>query len=255
MVLKIWKNIQDQSIEYLFMRTIRHFTIFYTFLLLIGYSGIAALAEQDGIALAIVYDTSGSMEKPVASQNGGTLPKYVIANKALDLIVKQIQAYSAKSSRKVQAGLFVFNKNDAKEAVKFGAFDPSAIQAWARNFSSPDGSTPLGITLEAAGRAVLKSPFTRKHVLVITDGMNTVGSDPSVIIPQLKTEATGKNSVLFIHFVAFDVGADLFAPLKRQGVTVMNAVDEKQLNQQIEIILKEKILLEDEEPVQEHKKD
>jgi hypothetical protein len=36
--------------------------------------------------------------------------------------------------------------------------------------------------------------------------------------------------------------------LKRQGVTVVGAADEQQLNSQLQFILQQKILLEDEEP-------
>ena len=38
--------------------------------------------------------------------------------------------------------------------------------------------------------------------------------------------------------------ANVFAPLKRQGATVVAAADEKQLNQQLDFVLEEKILLE-----------
>jgi hypothetical protein len=40
--------------------------------------------------------------------------------------------------------------------------------------------------------------------------------------------------------------------LKRQGATVVGAVDEKQLNSQLQYILQQKILLEEEEPPKTH---
>ncbi len=52
-----------------------------------------------------------------------------------------------------------------------------------------------------------------------------------------------------VHFVAFDVDAKLFNPVKKLGATVVSATDEKQLNTQLEYILQRKILLEEEEPV------
>ncbi len=54
-----------------------------------------------------------------------------------------------------------------------------------------------------------------------------------------------------MHFVAFDVDAKQFAPLKKLGATVVGAADEKQLNTQLEYILQRKILLEEEEPVKQ----
>ena len=38
-------------------------------------------AADEGVALAIVYDTSGSMSETVRDKNGSATPKYVIANK------------------------------------------------------------------------------------------------------------------------------------------------------------------------------
>src|SRR5437016_5432848 len=66
-------------------------------------------AEEGGVAVAIVYDTSGSMREPVRDANGKPTPKYVIANRALVSIANQIQAFatnkSALAPRKIDAGL------------------------------------------------------------------------------------------------------------------------------------------------------
>ena len=40
-------------------------------------------AEEDGVALAIIYDTSGSMHDSVRDTTGRLSPKYTIANRAL----------------------------------------------------------------------------------------------------------------------------------------------------------------------------
>src|ERR1039457_7032446 len=66
-------------------------------------------AEEDGVALAIIYDTSGSMHDSVRDSTGRMSPKYVIANRALTAVAKQIQAYATNSAggapRRVYAGL------------------------------------------------------------------------------------------------------------------------------------------------------
>ena len=210
-------------------------------------------AEEDGVALAIIYDTSGSMHDSVRDTTGRMSPKYVIANRALTAVAKQIQAYATSSTggtpRRVDAGLFVFSGNTAREAVKFGPFDAAALENYARNFSSPDGNTPLGNALNVASRTVLNSPLSRKHVLIITDGLNTEGPAPEVVMPSVKRQAEQKHATLSVHFVAFDVAAQQFAPIKKLGATVVGAADEKQLNTQLEYILQRKILLEEEEPV------
>ena len=237
--------------EKLKMRTLPWFAVLTALFVGLGHSVLAA--EQDGVALAIVYDTSGSMKDPVQDKAGHSSPKYVIANHALIAITKRIQTFATNNAgaapRKIEAGLFVFNsKSGAREAVKFGAFDPEAFQRFARNFSNPSGNTPLGNSLNTAGETVLASPLSRKHVLIITDGQNTVGPQPSAIMPKLKQQAEEKHASLAVHFVAFDVDAHLFDPIKKQGATVVSAADETQLNSQLEYILQRKILLEDEEP-------
>jgi len=209
-------------------------------------------AEEEGVALAIIYDTSGSMRETVPNATGGSSPKYVIANRALMAIAKQIQAFATNSAsgatRKIHAGLFIFSGESAREVVNFGPFDAAAINNWARNFSNPGGNTPLGNALNVAGHTVLNSPLSRKHVLVITDGVNTAGPPPAAVMPRLKQQAGQKQANLSVHFVAFDVDAKVFDTVKKQGATVVGAADEKQLNTQLQFILQKKILLEEEEP-------
>lgn len=209
-------------------------------------------AEEDGVALAIVYDTSGSMNEQVRDRNGQPAPKYVIANRALLAVTKQLQTFATNTAagapRKIQTGLFTFQKERPHQAIGFGAFDAKALQNWAAHFSNPNGGTPLGNTLAAASQTVLNSPLSRKHVLVITDGINTVGQDPARVLPRLKQQAGQKGTQLSVHFIAFDVDAKVFEPVKKLGATVVSAADETQLNSQLQFILQRKILLEEEEP-------
>ena len=209
-------------------------------------------ADEDGVALAIIYDTSGSMHDSVRDSNGRPAPKYIIANRALAAVAKQLQAYAASGAggapRKVEAGLYVFSGESAREAVKFGPFDAAALEEFARNFSTPSGNTPLGNALSVATRRVLRSPLPHKHVLIITDGMNTAGPTPAAVMPRLKQQAEEKQTTVSVHFVAFDVDAKVFDGVKKLGATVVGASDEKQLNTQLEYILQRKILLEEEEP-------
>ncbi len=211
-----------------------------------------AAAEEEGVALAVIYDTSGSMRETVHDAGGKAAPKYVIANRALVAIADQLQSFATNTAsgapRRIEAGLFVFSGNGAREAVKFGPFDGAAFQKWARDFSSPSGNTPLGNALVAASRPVLNSPLSRKHVLVITDGINNAGPQPATVMPRLKQQAEQKQTSLSLHFVAFDVDAKVFDPVKKLGATVVSAADEKQLNTQLQFIMQRKILLEEEEP-------
>ena len=209
-------------------------------------------ADEDGVAVAIVYDTSGSMNEPVKDDAGKSSPKYLIANRALVAIANRIQAFTtngaAGNPRNVRAGLFVFHEGGPRVALSMGPFNAAAFTTWAQAFSMPTGGTPLGDTLNAAGHAVLNSGLMRKHVLVITDGVNTLGSEPAAILAKLQQDAGNKQTSVAVHFVAFDVDAKVFNGVKKLGATVVGASNESQLTTQLEFILEKKILLEDEEP-------
>src|SRR4051812_1047801 len=84
---------------------------------------LSCTAQEDGVALAIIYDTSGSMKDPVPDKSGGSAPKYVIANRALMAVAKRIQAFAtnnAAAPRKIQTALFVFQGEHGREAIKMG---------------------------------------------------------------------------------------------------------------------------------------
>src|SRR2546421_12348574 len=105
-------------------------------------------AEEEGVAIAIVYDTSGSMREPVRNSQGQLSPKYVIANRALITIANQIQTFATNSAtgspRKIHAALFTFDLQNAKEVIRMGPFDAAEFRSWAKNFATPGGNTPLG---------------------------------------------------------------------------------------------------------------
>jgi hypothetical protein len=227
-----------------------------TVLLLAGFYPATLRGAEEGVALAIIYDTSGSMKDPVPDAVGGSSPKYIIANRALLAVTRQLEAFATNTAsgapRKIQAALFIFEGEHAREIIKMGPLDATSFERWARRFASPRGNTPLGNALDTAAQAVLNSPLSRKHVLVITDGMNTAGPAPQSVLPRLKQQALQKGVTLSVHFVAFDVDARQFAPIKRLGATVVGAADEKQLDSQLKFILQQKILLEDEEPPKTH---
>jgi hypothetical protein len=234
------------------MKLIQLITVLIALVVFCANATPASAADEDGVAVAIVYDTSGSMSDTVKGQAGKFSQKYIIANRALVAIADRIQTFVTNSAtgspRKIHAGLFVFQKDGPQAALPFGTFDAAAFKTWARNFSKPVGGTPLGNTLSAASRAVLNSGLSRKHVLVITDGMNTVGPDPATVLPDLQREAMRRQTGLSVHFVAFDVDAKVFEGVKKLGATVVGAANESQLNTQLEYILEKKILLEEEEP-------
>src|SRR5688572_31296431 len=127
-------------------------------LLLLGILCCASASRAaEGIAIALVYDTSGSMRESVRDGKGGRSPKYVIGNRALEAMVRKIEQFATNNPTKpVHAGLLTFSGNGATEVVKFGKFDPEAMRRWIRSYSGPESGTPLGAAIRTASEIVLK---------------------------------------------------------------------------------------------------
>jgi len=224
-------------------------------LLLVGFclANWAHSAKADpGVALAIVFDTSGSMGETVMNRSGRGESKDVIARRALDALVKQLREFvtnaPAGTVRSLETSLYVFSANGAREIVAPGPFDAAQAANWSKEIPRPGGGTPLGTAAQAGARSVMNSKYDRRHVLILTDGLNTVGPAPEAALAPLLKQAERDNKMFFAHFVAFDVAAKQFDPVKKLGATVLGAANESELNTQIAFILEEKILLEAEDP-------
>ena len=215
--------------------------------LLLGAISTAPLfAAEESVAIAIVYDTSGSMAEKVRGAGGQTEAKYTIASRALDRIVARLEKFTADTGTKLQVGLFVFSKQSAEAAVPIGPFQPAKLRDWLKDFAKPEGGTPLGNASAEAARALLATKAASRHVLVLTDGQNTLGPPPERTIKDAIDKALKDGNSLFFHFIAFDVNARVFDAIKKQGATVLSASDEKELNDRLSFVLEEKILLEKE---------
>jgi len=129
-----------------------------------------------------------------------------------------------------------------------GPLNAAAMRAWMKSFSAPSGPTPLGETVALAGKAALASNLSRKHVLVVTDGESNRGKAPAAALSDLRREAERAKTSVGSHFIAFDVNASVFEPVKSEGATLLGASNEAQLTEQLAYILEKKILLEEEEP-------
>jgi hypothetical protein len=202
----------------------------------------------DGVALEIVFDTSGSMKDSVRDAAGGQTPKYVIAARALDNVVDKLEAYVHGGApglpRRLECGLVRFDGAKVRDVVALGRFDPASLRAFARDFKTPDGTTPLGRALDRAGRALLESKMLRKHVIVISDGENKSGPAPEQVFSDLKRLAQASGVAIGVHFVAFDVDAEIFADLERGGAGIFAAADEAELDRGLGTILEREVLLE-----------
>jgi hypothetical protein len=208
---------------------------------------------ESGVALAFVYDTSGSMGETVPDGQGKQTPKWVVANRAFEKIVGRLEEFLAQPSPdgpiRVECCLVRFDSDDADVALPMAPFDAARFREWVKDFDRPDGPTPLGDAVRLAGEQVLESSLATKHIVVLTDGENTHPPEPAKALAKLRAEADRQQVVLSTHFVAFDIAADAFRSVLATGATVVSAADEAQLHERMQYILEEKILLEVASPV------
>ena len=202
-------------------------------------SAYSAVQKSEGIAVAIIYDTSGSMIDTVQNAKGRSESKYLIANRALASLTGKIEYFvKVNPMKRVEACLLTFNVN---QLVDLGPFDPAPFRSFASSFNDPRGSTPLGSAIKVASNVLLKSALAHRHIIVITDGENTEGANPESVFPEVKAQGVA------LHLIAFDASANIFEAIKKEGATVVGASNEEQLQAQLTNILQKEVLLEDAE--------
>jgi hypothetical protein len=88
----------------------------------------AVSSAEDGIALAIVYDNSGSMSSSVENSDGVGEPKAAIAARAFVKVVGSLEKYSGTpGAKKIQTGVVTFGSAGASTAVPMGDFNPKSL--------------------------------------------------------------------------------------------------------------------------------
>jgi len=208
------------------------------FLLLCCFSALVALSAepQPGVAIAIVYDTSGSMSDPAVGADGKQRPKYQVASEAMRNIVSKIDDFSKTNT--VEATLITFRGPQ----VKIGPWNKGAFDKWLGEFRSPGGGTPLGEAILAADKSLAASKLAKKHIVVLTDGVSTGDITPDAALRTIKKSPNAPR----VYVVAFDVKSQVFDAVKREGSLVLPATGAS-LDSGLTTLFGEKILLENEE--------
>lgn len=192
------------------------------------------------LALVILYDGSGSMAEKVPNLAGEPTPKYQLANNAVRTIAQKMESYCTNKNATIDAGLVYFTQARIKVGIPFQPFHLQAFEDWSRNFKSPNGGTPLGEGIKKANQMLAQSHALKKHILIVTDGQSNQGETPQAVLARMK----GAQDSTSVYFVAFDVSARVFDPVKKQGATVVSAANESELKTQIDSLLGKRILLE-----------
>ena len=195
-------------------------------------------AQTTGTAIAIIYDTSGSMIEPTLTADNKAEPKFRVANGALKHIIDKIDAFA--KTYPVEATLITFQGTPAP----LGKWNRTPFDKWVDNFKSPDGNTPLGEAIKTASATLRKSQMAKKHLVILTDGKANGYYHPETILHENK-ERDGKNAPQ-AYLIAFDTNAAQFSPIKQEGAIILSATG-KTLDTGLSTLFNEKILLENEE--------
>ncbi len=105
-----------------------------------------------------------------------------------------------------------------------------------------EGGTPIGDAMIAGKKALDATGFTRRHLLVVTDGENTDGSKPEVVAAAISKRPEAERPSLY--FVAFDIDANRFNGVKNAGGLVLGAASGVALGETLDSLLRGRILIE-----------
>ena len=204
-----------------------------------------AASAADGIAIGVVFDTSGSMKDQIAAKHPAVrATKISVAQRAFSQVINRLETFTkGPGAKPLAVSVTVFNGQTAAVALPLAPFDAVALRRWVSTVRA-DSSTPLGDAIFLAAQQLLSTPAASRHLLVLTDGANTAGRSPETALAQINRASERKQIALFTHIIALDIAPATFAALKQQGATLMAAADEAQLNTQFDFILEEKILVE-----------
>lgn len=201
---------------------------------------------QEGIAAVILVDTSGSMGDAVPDADGNRKPKIKIAQQAAMNLVNQFDGYAREHpDQKILLGIYEFSQRaglpSARPVVNLGPPNPAAASAAIFRMNA-NGDTPIGDAMILAMKRLDATGLSKKHILVITDGDNTVGYSPEDVTRVIAGKSdTARASV---YFVAFDIAASRFNSVRDAGGLVLAASNETDLKGTLDYVLSGKILAE-----------
>lgn len=203
--------------------------------------------RKDGVAAIILVDVSGSMAEKVTDAGGGRSPKIEIARRAVQKLVTQTATFAkAHPDQNVQLGIYEFSSRNGqppcREVVALGAPDPDRVSTRLATMK-PEGGTPIGDAIVDVKHKLDSAGLRRTHILVVTDGENNKGYAPSDVVAAMGRLPDASRAS--VYFVAFDVAAETFKPVRDAGAMVMPAANEAELQGTLDFVLTGKILVEE----------
>lgn len=203
-------------------------------------SSSTPVSVYDGKAVVFVIDNSGSMGNRLNGER-----KIDIAKRSLIGILSSYQAYAEKNPD-TQVGLYCFSGNSVVALSPMAKFDYSSLVEKIKGLEANAG-TPLGISLAYGERELDKTGYAQTHVVLLTDGQNEAGREPSDVLESIiKTNLAEGDSPTNVNVIALNTDSDYFTPMQKLGAAIYSADS----SQQLEEVLKEntKMILEAPDP-------
>lgn len=173
------------------------------------------MQDAEGIAVAMIFDTSGSMENNNRISSIKQAWKQVLAPK---------MATYQNLNKNLDATLIKCG-GEASILLPMMPFSLD-INAKIDNLSA-QGSTPLGESLLLAYQEISKSTKNRKHIFILTDGEAT-GCDPKIILSEMANRG-GKN--VGLHLVGFNSQRSYYAAFEEYHCQVIMVENLNQLEE------------------------
>jgi len=212
----------------------------------------SGVERKPGVAAAILMDVSGSMESKVLDSSGVSRAKIELARNNALRFLGQIQNFtSTHPDQTVRVGIYEFSVRDrepaCREVVPLGELDMDQARA-AVQTKRPKGGTPIGDAMISVKKDLDRTGLTHEHILVVTEGENTRGYEPSDVVNAITRLPDAYRAS--VYFIAFDVAAEKFRAVRDAGGLVLSAANETDLQQTMDYILTGKILAEQPEAPQ-----
>jgi Mg-chelatase subunit ChlD len=198
----------------------------------------AEVEEGLGAAVAILIDTSGSMQERAPGDNR---PKYEVAREALEAMLDATDGFIARRRDfPIKIGVYSFSSS-VRRLLPIEPYDRATLRQALREVPPPGGGTAIGEAMAAARPDLYRAGVFRKYLLVVTDGENTRGRPPDRIAREIFAKSEGGVQV---YFVAFDTNPGTFGFLKEVGGDVFGAGNGADLRKALDGVYQGKILAE-----------
>ena len=203
----------------------------------------AGTVWKDGLAAIVLVDVSGSMHDRI---KGERRRKIDAAQAAVnDLVAAFAKHAAANPAVPVLLGIHEFSGRKDEPAARvvlpLGKPDPAAAAVAIKRMQT-GGGTPIGDAMVDARIALDRSGLTRRHLLVVTDGENTLGLEPQLVARVFERQDEKLRAATY--FVAFDVDAQAFAGVKAAGSMLLSAKSGAELAATFDELLSDRILVE-----------